>query len=47
MNSFRVFMRGWSYNFKRSTRRLMQQQHARMAALLRERVPVFDRRRKA
>ncbi len=47
MNPLRVFMRGWSYNLKRSTRLLMRRQQSIMAALIRQKVPAFDRRRKA
>lgn len=44
MHPLRVFMRGWLYNLRRSAR---DKQHTWMGGLIRQRVPGFDRRRKA
>lgn len=44
MNSLRVFMRGWLYNLRRSAR---NNQQTWMGGFIRQRVPGFDRRRKA
>ncbi len=46
MNSLKVFMRGWLYNLRRSTRNNIRIQQAKMSSLVRQRVPGFNRRRK-
>ena len=47
MNSLKVFIRGWSYNLRRSTRNNIRLLQSNMGSLIRQRVPGFDRRRKA
>jgi len=44
MHPLRVFMRGWLYNLRRSARNNL---HTLMGGFIRQRVPGFDRRRKA
>ncbi len=45
MHPLRVFMRGWLYSLRRSARN--NNLHTLMGGLIRQRVPGFDRRRKA
>lgn len=44
MHPLRVLMRRWLYNLRRSARNNL---HILMGGLIRQRVPGFDRRRKA
>ncbi len=47
MSPLKIFMRGWSYNLKRSTRNNFRLLLLKAESLIRQRVPSFDRRRKA
>ncbi len=44
MHPLRVLMRRWLYNLRRSARNNL---HTLMGSFIRQRVPSFDRRRKA
>ena len=47
MNPLKVFFRIWSYKLGRNTRNNTRFLHAKIGNLIRQRVPGFDRRRKA